>query len=103
MGVEEDIDKETRSQQLLRMSMSTVFLLLQGALAIVVPQIADIISILGGTVATAMMLLIPAYAMNEVMEPTCKTRTVQVLLYSFAVVSGASVPIKLFQMARVLN
>jgi len=85
-----------------RSAFTTVLVVMQAGLAVIVPGVADVLSILGATVATAMMLTIPAYAMGIVLNRTPKRRAMQVVLYLFSIVSAASVPVKLLRAAGLL-
>lgn len=71
--------------------------------AIAVPGVADVIGLLGATVATAMMMLIPAYCIGKALPHTLANRCQQALLVVFSCVSVASVPIKILQIAGVLQ
>mmetsp|Transcript_69078 Transcript_69078/g.179456 ORF Transcript_69078/g.179456 Transcript_69078/m.179456 type:complete len:506 (-) Transcript_69078:139-1656(-) len=85
-----------------RIALTTVCIVCQALLAIRVPGIADIMSILGATVATAMMLAIPAYCMGKVMPITRRNRALQAALWLFALVSFASVPVKVLRMLHLI-
>eukprot|EP00930_Biecheleria_cincta_P085568 TRINITY_DN74946_c0_g1_i1.p1 TRINITY_DN74946_c0_g1~~TRINITY_DN74946_c0_g1_i1.p1 ORF type:complete len:508 (-),score=56.59 TRINITY_DN74946_c0_g1_i1:274-1797(-) len=87
--------------------VTLVSLAVMAAIAIKCPQVADIVSLLGATIATAMMLTIPAYAMGKIMQEdgarlSCVARTQQILLYFFSLVSVSAVPIKLCRLFGVL-
>lgn len=75
----------------------------QAVIAVLVPGVADVLSILGATVATATMLAIPAYAMSIVMPRTFKTRLQQGIMIVFSLVSVASVPIKFLRLWGVMS
>lgn len=87
--------------------VTLVSLAVMASIAVVCPQISDIISLLGATIATAMMLTIPAYAMGKIMQEngerlSCFCRVQQILLYLFSIVSVSAVPIKLCRWFGVL-
>jgi amino acid permease len=86
-----------------RIALTLFCLALQVAVAIAVPGVADVISILGATVATAMMMVIPAYAIGKVLSPSLGNRIQQVVLLTFACVSFASVPVKLLNSLGVVH
>mmetsp|Transcript_50947 Transcript_50947/g.154270 ORF Transcript_50947/g.154270 Transcript_50947/m.154270 type:complete len:484 (-) Transcript_50947:119-1570(-) len=87
----------------LRVPLTCVCVLVQVLLAINVPGVADILGLLGATVATAMMMAIPAYCMSVTMPMTPKHRLQQVMLYVFSLVSVASVPVKVLTMLGVME
>lgn len=91
------------NDEVFRVSITLISLFIQAVLAVLVPGVADVLSLLGATVATAMMLAIPAYAMGVVMEPKPTNKAIQVILYIFALVSVSSVPIKILRWARVFS
>lgn len=69
--------------------------------AIEVPGIASVISLLGATCATAMMYFIPAYCLHVAM-PSCPANTVKkAALILFGLVSFASVPVTVAKMMGV--
>jgi len=72
-------------------------------LAIAVPGVATVLSLLGATVATAMMMAIPAYCMGVILPSTRSTRVQRVVFYAFAVVSFSSVPIKLLRSLKLIH
>lgn len=88
---------------MIRITLSLACLAVQAAIAVQVPGIADVIGLLGATVATAMMLVIPAYAMHKVMSHSWKNRIQQVVMLIFALLSVISVPIKVLTMAKVID
>lgn len=85
-----------------RLILTVVCMVVQALIAIVVPNVADVISLLGATVATAMMMVIPAYAIGKVLPFSISNRCQQAVLLFFAVVSVTSVPIKILQMANLI-
>lgn len=87
----------------LRIALSILCLAMQAVVAILVPGVADVIGILGATVATAMMMAIPAFCMGVIMPVTVKNRLQQAVLYFFSLVSLASVPIKVLGWAKVIS
>jgi amino acid permease len=86
-----------------RIIVTTLSIAAEVGIAIVVPGVADVIGLLGATVATAMMLVIPAYAIGKVLPATFGNRVQQAVLLFFALVSVASVPVKVLQMAKVIS
>merc|ERR1712039_1013176 len=94
---------EPVERHLPRILLALICLVLQAGLACVVPGVADVLGLLGATVATAMMLIIPAYAMSKVHVPTRCYRVQQAVLLIFAIVSVSSVPIKILEMAKVIS
>lgn len=82
--------------------LSLVCLATQACIAIAVPNAADIIGIVGATVGTTMMLLIPAYLMRAVLPNTPANIATRIILYLSAVVSLISVPIKILRLAGYL-
>lgn len=87
----------------LRVVLTLICLVCQAVLAILVPGVADVIGLLGATVATAMMMAIPAYCMGVVMPKTAVTRLQQAVLYLFSLVSLASVPVKILTWTKVIS
>merc|ERR1712100_604980 len=81
-----------------RVFMTLACLTLQAAVAIVVPGVGDIIAIVGGTIATSIMLVIPAYCMGEVLEMTPARRAARLAMYAFSIVGYATVPAKVVQL-----
>lgn len=88
---------------LVRVVMSVGFLFLQVILAIVVPGVADVLSLLGATIATAMIMAIPAYCMGKIQILTPKKRMLQATFYFFSLVSLASVPVKILTWCKVIS
>lgn len=86
-----------------RILMGVMCFLLQVFVAIKVPNVSDVLSLLGATVATAMMMAIPAYCIGVTMPKTATNRAIQALLYLFALIAVASVPIKVLNMAHVIK
>lgn len=86
-----------------RLILTIGFLAIEALLALVVPGVADVLSLLGATVATAMMLGIPAYAMHVILPGTRANRVKQAVLWFFAAVSVSSVPIKLLRYTQMLH
>jgi len=82
----------------LRCVLTAFCLLVQCVIAIETPGVADIMGLLGATVATAMMLAIPAYCLPKILPMSPMYRAAQVVLYCFAVVSLMSVPIKIIRL-----
>lgn len=84
-----------------RAILAGVCVVCQALLAVAVPGVADVLSLLGATVGTAMMLLIPAYCMRTCMpRNAANTARLTVFLF-FAVLSVASVPVKVLRMLGV--
>ncbi|CAK9097040.1 unnamed protein product [Durusdinium trenchii] len=90
-------------QPTFRITVSIIGLACQAALAVVVPQVGTVLSLLGATVATAMMLIIPAYCMGVVLEKTIRRQIKQALLCICALVSFASVPFTVLEAAGVIS
>jgi len=86
----------------LRLAITLTCLACQAMLAVLVPQVGIILSLLGATVATAMMLIIPAYCMGIVMPWSRPRVAKQAVLYFFALVSVASVPMTILESAGVI-
>jgi amino acid permease len=86
-----------------RIALTLVSLLFQVCVAICVPGVAIVLSILGGTVATAMMLAIPAYALGVVEEPSLKNRVQRLVLYAFALLAISSVPLTILSAAGLMH
>jgi amino acid permease len=86
-----------------RVVLAVVCIACQAVLAINVPGVADVLSLLGATVATAMMMVLPAYCMGVIMPRTAKNRAQQAILIFFSLVSVASVPVKVLRMTNVLQ
>jgi len=91
------------SAEHVRIALTLVCVVVQVIAAILVPGVADVLSILGATVATAIMLFIPGYAIGVLMPPTALNRTKQAFLYIFSLVSVMSVPIKILIWAKVIG
>jgi len=85
-----------------RVLLSICFLLMQAFLAIKVPGVVNVLSLLGATVVTAMMMAIPAYCMGRIQTMTPKNRMLQITFYFFSLVSLASVPIKILTWCTVI-
>jgi len=86
-----------------RIVLSVCFLSMQAILAILVPGVVNVLSLLGATVVTAMMMLIPAYCMGCIQRMTPKKRMLQMTFYFFSLVSLASVPIKILTWCKVIS
>eukprot|EP00928_Gymnodinium_smaydae_P004018 TRINITY_DN11410_c0_g5_i1.p1 TRINITY_DN11410_c0_g5~~TRINITY_DN11410_c0_g5_i1.p1 ORF type:complete len:488 (+),score=96.61 TRINITY_DN11410_c0_g5_i1:76-1539(+) len=86
----------------LRVALTLGCLACQAAVAVLVPQVGTILSLLGATVATAMMLVIPAFAIGVILPRSWKRNSQRFLLYGFALVSVASVPMTVLEIAGVL-
>jgi amino acid permease len=87
-----------------RITLTIACLAAQAGIAIAVPGIGDIISIIGGTICPAIMLTIPAYAMGVVMHPmTRRRRIIQLTMYAFSVLGYATAPLKILQLAGILE
>jgi amino acid permease len=84
--------------KMVRVCLTVVCIFCQAGIAIKVPGVADVLGLLGATVATAMMLAIPAYCMGKVMPKTWQSRLQQAVLLLFALISVASVPVKIYRM-----
>ncbi|CAE7882842.1 Dnah5, partial [Symbiodinium necroappetens] len=70
--------EEARDQQpCFRIAVSIACLACQAVVAVNVPNVGTVLSLLGATVATAMMLVIPAYCMGIVLENSLKRRSKQ--------------------------
>ncbi len=54
------------------------------AATVKVPNVADVLGLLGGSIATAMMMIIPALIMEKCLSHTPGTRAKQILLLVFA-------------------
>lgn len=67
------------------------------------PNVGTVLSLLGATVATAMMLVIPAYCMGVVLEKTWRRQATQALLYLCALLSAASVPFTVLEAVGVIS
>jgi len=87
-------DEESEKARIARTVLTTVCIFSQAAVAVQVPGVADVLGLLGATVATAMMLIIPAYCMEKVMPKTRMLRVQQAVMLLFAAVAFASVPLK---------
>jgi len=85
-----------------RIVLSVCFLSMQAILAILVPGVVIVLSLLGATVVTAMMMVIPAYCMGCIQRMTPKKRMLQMTFYFFSLVSLASVPIKILTWCKVV-
>lgn len=92
----------SRKAETFRITLTIMCAICEAGVAIVVPGVADVLSLLGATVATAMMLVIPAYCMGVIMPPGWKNTSQRVVLYFFAAVSAASVPLKLLRSAGII-
>uniref|UniRef100_A0A7S1AB03 Amino acid transporter transmembrane domain-containing protein n=1 Tax=Noctiluca scintillans TaxID=2966 RepID=A0A7S1AB03_NOCSC len=86
-----------------RTVFSVVLVILATLTAIAVPGVADVIQILGATVATAMMLVVPAFCMRKVMPRTLGNTLQIVVFLSFACCSIASVPIKFLRSGGIIS
>lgn len=86
-----------------RICLTLVCLVVQVLVAIAVPNVANVISLLGATVATAMMMVIPAYAIGKELPYSIGNRCQQVVLLFFACMSFASVPLQILEMAQVVH
>merc|ERR1719443_1474104 len=82
--------------------MTVICLVFSASTAIAVPAAADIIGIIGATVGSAMMFIIPAYAIGIVMPKTWTNIIKQVFLYFLAFVCLASVPVKVLRQVGML-
>mmetsp|Transcript_7461 Transcript_7461/g.19957 ORF Transcript_7461/g.19957 Transcript_7461/m.19957 type:complete len:482 (+) Transcript_7461:73-1518(+) len=80
-----------------RVLVTVACLVVQACIAVKVPGVADVLGLLGATVATCMMLVIPAICMDKVMEKTSKMRAQQAILLFFSAVAFASVPMKIYR------
>lgn len=96
------LDAETRPA-FPRVVMTVICCACQVGLAIKVPGVADVLSLLGATVATAMIMGIPAYCMGKVLPKTAKNRVSIATLYVFALIAVSSVPIKILKSAKVMK
>lgn len=95
-------DRSARGGWAARVTMTAVFLVCAAAIAIVCPGVADVIALLGATVATMLVMVIPAYCMSALRIRTLKVRLQQYVLIGFAVVAFSSVPIKILRMCGTL-
>lgn len=96
--------EEARDQQpCFRIAVSIACLACQAVVAVNVPNVGTVLSLLGATVATAMMLVIPAYCMGIVLENSLKRRSKQAVLYICALVSVASIPFTLLEALGVIS
>ncbi|CAE8609015.1 unnamed protein product [Polarella glacialis] len=86
-----------------RIVLTMICLYCQAVVAVLVPNVGTILSLLGATVATAMMLVIPAYCMGVVQPPTWRRRAQQAVLYIFALVSVTAVPITILELVGVVQ
>mmetsp|Transcript_46564 Transcript_46564/g.92591 ORF Transcript_46564/g.92591 Transcript_46564/m.92591 type:complete len:489 (-) Transcript_46564:77-1543(-) len=89
--------------RLVRVVLSVSFLLIQAIVAIKVPGVADVIGLLGATIASAMILAIPAYCMGQIQRMSPKKRLLQATFYGFSLLALASVPIKLLGWCKVID
>jgi len=99
--------RNSQTRDLWRIPVTLSFMVVMAIVAVEVSGIADVIGLLGATVATAMMLAIPAFAMGQILPErgnplTCLERMQQIALYVFAVVSVSAVPIKILRWIHVL-
>merc|ERR1712107_56834 len=81
-----------------RVILTMICLLFQVGMALVVPGVAVVIGLLGGSISTAMMLFIPGYAMGFVLEPSKINKCKQIALYSFGLFGFLSVPLKIYKL-----
>mmetsp|Transcript_127382 Transcript_127382/g.220830 ORF Transcript_127382/g.220830 Transcript_127382/m.220830 type:complete len:524 (-) Transcript_127382:125-1696(-) len=86
-----------------RICLALVCVIVQALLAIQIPGVADVLGLLGASVATLMMLMIPAYCMGKVLPRTAKSVAKQILLCFFSLVSFASIPVKILRATKVLG
>jgi len=92
-----------------RVSLALGCTLLQALIAISAGnQSALILSVLGASIATCMMLVIPAYALGVLMENGVMPRTFRnflkrYVMYFFAIISVSSLPIHFLQIFKVLS
>lgn len=86
-----------------RVVLGVSCLALQAGIAIVVPNVSDVLGLLGATVATAMIMIIPAFCAAKVLPNTLMNRCRQAVLIFFSLVSFSSVPVKILQMAKVID
>ena len=103
LGSQSPTDTSAVDQPTFRISVSVICLICQAALAMVVPQVGTVLSLLGATVATAMMLIIPAYCMSFVLEKTLKRQLTQALLCACAMMSFAAVPFTVLEAVGVIS
>lgn len=75
----------------------------QVILAVVVKGIAPVLSLLGASVATLMMLVIPAYCMGVCLPATPWSQAQQIFLYALAPMSALSIPFQILEMAGWLS
>lgn len=86
-----------RGNEAARIVLTLLCLPVQAFLAVKVPGVADVLNILGATVATAMMLVIPAYCMGKVLPPS-RSRNIQMtVFYIAALINLSSLPLKLLR------
>jgi len=97
------MESSTVEPALPRQILGACCLALQAAIAIAVPSVSDVLSLLGATVATAMIMIIPAFCAAKVLPRTFTNRCRQAVLIFFSIVSFSSVPVKLLQMAEVID
>eukprot|EP00441_Pelagodinium_beii_P037819 CAMPEP_0197635250 /NCGR_PEP_ID=MMETSP1338-20131121/11117_1 /TAXON_ID=43686 ORGANISM="Pelagodinium beii, Strain RCC1491" /NCGR_SAMPLE_ID=MMETSP1338 /ASSEMBLY_ACC=CAM_ASM_000754 /LENGTH=422 /DNA_ID=CAMNT_0043207265 /DNA_START=70 /DNA_END=1338 /DNA_ORIENTATION=+ len=95
-------DSAQPKDEFLRVVTTLTCLGCQAMLAVLVPQVGIILSLLGATVATAMMLIIPAYCMGIVLPWSRRRVAKQIVLYFFALVSVASVPMTILESAGMI-
>lgn len=86
-----------------RLVSTLICLFASAAIAVVVPSVGTVLSLLGATVATAMMMLIPAYCMGVVLPATASRKIQQAVLYFFAAVSFLSVPVTLMELTGAIS
>jgi len=103
LGNQSPTDLNGEDQTSFRITLSVICLVCQAGLAVKVPQVGTVLSLLGATVATAMMLIIPAYCMGAVLEKTWKRQLKQALLYVCSLISIASIPFTVLEALHVIS
>lgn len=86
-----------------RICLTISCLVIDAFIAIKVPDIAAIIGLLGGTVSTVMMMVIPAYAIGKALPYSFGNRCQQALLLCFACITFFAVPVSILQMLALID
>jgi len=81
-----------------RLVFTAVCLCLELGMALTAPGVAVVISLLGGSISTVMMLFIPAYGIGVLLEPSFSNKCKRIVLCVFGVLGFCSVPLKIYDL-----
>jgi len=86
-----------------RICLTILCLVTQAGIAIKVPKMAAIIGLLGGTVSTILMMVVPAYIIGKALPYSFKNRCQQAMLLAFACFTICAVPVSMLQMMGLID